>query len=700
VISSAPVHEIAVDTVSRWESFFQRTEYMQKVREIADLYPELSSIIVDFQAIDHVDSDLAEQLLDHPDACLAAGREAICNLMHQDMRHASIALRVTRLPRDARVRIRDLRGRHIGRLVAFPALVTRSVQPKHNIIIGAFQCARCGQVVMEQMRDRAFQEPLECYKDQDGCGRTSSSTKFRLISERSSTEDVQKIECQEPLDDLVGGASPARMTVWLSGELAGTVSAGARVIVNGIMRTVRGNGKSAVLDAEVDAISIEQQSQRFTDIEITPEEEAEFEKASKDPQIFDHLVSSIAPAIKGYENEKAGLLLQLFGGVPKQLDDGSRRRGDIHILLVGDPGVAKSQLLEYMSHLAPHGVYASGKSSSGVGLTCAATRDADWGEGQWTLQAGAMVQANGGNLFVDELDKMTAEDRSAMHEGLESQRITVHKAGLDATLPTECSLAAAANPKYGRFEDTEELAAQIDLPDTLQSRFDLIYMMRDKPNLKVDRDIASHILQAHRRGGALLNRYEVGMDAVMEDTAEIAPTYSMDWLRKYIAWSKRVIPVMTTTAAKLIEDQYVTIRATGQGQDSSVPITARQLEGYVRLSEAMARARHSKAVEPRDAKLAIDLCEYALQRVSGSGESRDVDRIMSGTSKKDRSKILLILEIIRSAGRQGISRTEVSEVAHERHRIEEHETATVLTRLLERGEIMYRDMNKGIVAVV
>lgn len=677
---------------------------MLKVRELADLYPDVQSITVAYGDVDQYDSDLAVHLLDRPDDTLAAAVLAVKNLMHQDMRHARITVRVDRLPRDARVSIRELRVKHIGRLVSFPALVTRSIQPRSNIIMGAFRCGRCGAIIKEEMLDRKFTPPMECYKEQDGCGRSAGTTKFRLLAEDSLREDVQKIECQEPLEDLVGTTSPARMTVWLSGELAGTVKAGARVVVNGILRAVN-DGKTAGEDYSFDAISIEQQSQTFADLEITPEEEAEFEAESKriDDQgrgIFDRLVASTAPAIFGYDNEKSGLLLQLFGGVPKNLDDGSRRRGDIHILLIGDPGVAKSQMLEYMSHLAPHGVFASGKSSSGVGLTCAAARDTDWGEGQWTLQAGAMVQANGGSLYVDELDKMSPEDRSAMHEGLEAQRITVHKAGLDATLPCECSLAAAANPKYGRFEDSEELAAQIDLPDTLQSRFDLIYMMRDIPNIKQDREISQHVIAAHRRGGALADRYREGMGDIIDATQDIAPIYSMEWLRKYVASSKRIIPVMLDPAVEqYITDKYVAIRGQGVGQDKSVPITARQLEGYVRLAEACARARRSQWVEVCDAEQAVRLSEYALQRVCGEGEARDVDKWQTGTSKKDRGRILPVRDIIGKAGHEGISEKELKGIA-EAKGIKPSEVESVISKLLEKGEIMWLDMAKRILAVV
>lgn len=681
--------------VSKWERFFQATEYVQKVREVADLYPDVSSITVAYSDLDNFDDDLAAYLLQDPRIAITAAQHAVHNLMHQEKRKAEISIRVNKLPRDAKMSIRDLRGRTLSTLVSFEALVTRVQQVKNNVLVGAFQCLRCGHIVKHDMEPGKYSEPFECYKEQEGCGRSSGTTRFRFLPDdpATKTEDVQKVECQEPLEDNRGGTSPSRITVWLSGDIAGSVTAGDRVSVNGIPRMVMTSPKSSIMDNEVDAVSVEFQDKEFADIEISEEDAAEFEREVKDPGLYKTLIGSIAPSIKGHDKIKEGLLLQLFGGWPKDLDDGSRLRGDIHILLVGDPGVAKSAMLRYMSSLAPRGVFASGKSSTAAGLTVAATKDAEWGEGRWTLEAGAMVLADGGFLAVDELDKMREEDRSAMHEGMEQQFIHVSKAGITATLPTRCSILGAANPKYSRFESSRYLSEQIDLAPTLLSRFDLIFVIQDIPNKNNDAEIARHILNAHARGGALANRHEGGMEKILNETVDMVPPYPPEKLRKLAAYAKRRRPTLSSPAKKLIGDHYVKIRGQGEG-DGTVPITPRQLEGYVRLAEASARTRLSWWVEETDAKRAISLVEYYLSKLAGSGSDMEFDKIY-GTPKKERTKEFVVTDIIKAAGLDGIKLSEVEELADAKE-IPPNEVREIVKKGKARDEIVEVDPELGL----
>lgn len=702
MISSGPVqHELPVDVVSRWEAFFQGTEYMQRVRELEDLYPDRTSIYIDFSAVDRHDSEMAIDLIDHPVASLRAAAQAVKQLMHDAMRDADISVRVSKLPRDVRVGIRDLRGQHLGRLVCFDALVTRATQAKHDVRIGMFRCARCGQVIKHPMEAQLFSEPLECYKDQDGCGRSGGTTRFRFLADEAITEDIQKIECQEPLEGS-SGTSPARITVWLTGDISGTVTAGNRIILNGIPRMARSaeKPKSTVMDTEVIAISAEVQGQEFGELEVTDEDREMFEAAARDPALYTNLIGSIAPSIRGYEVEKAAMLLQLFGGVPKVLDDGSRLRGNIHLLLVGDPGVAKSVMVRYMSKLAPRGVFASGKSSSAAGLTCAAVPDAGWGEGRWVLEAGAMVLADNGFLAVDELDKMDDKDRSSMHEGMEQQEIHVNKAGITATLPTRCSILAAMNPKLGRFDENLALVDQLNIPDTLVSRFDAVFIIQDRPNESKDSDISAHILASHRRGGALANRYEEGMDAILAETDNVAPIYDAAYMRKYVAYAKRINPVLSNEAVQMIQQHYVTIRKLGEGNDKAVPITARQLDGYIRMAEASARMRLSRWVEEVDARRAIDLVEYYLNLFTSTGGERDADRLMTGIPRKDRSDLAIILDTIKEAGQRGITLDELVEIAEAKYRIADSKARSIVRKLKEKGEIMEPNPSKGLLMVV
>ena len=1440
---------VDVSMVSKWEAFFQGTEYIQRIREVSDLYPGLRSIFVVYADLDRFDPDLAVYLLEHPDLGLLAGKQAIKNLMHAEMRRADINLRVTALPRDSRVEIRDLRAKHVSKFVSVEGLVRKATEVRPKITDALFQCLRCGHVIKEVQEGLFFKEPMECYKEQDGCGRSAGTTKFKLLTDESRFVDTQKLEVQESPEGLRGGAQPERLTGYLEDDIAGTVSPGDRIVLNGILRSVQKGqpAKSTLFDINLDVVSAEFQQHEYEEINITAEDEEKIEEIARSPDVFKKIIASISPTIYGYDTEKEALALQLFSGVPKVLDDGTRIRGDIHILLIGDPGVAKcvtgdtdivmadtstrkikdvveealakgpveeiddgftavadlpvitfslrgrmepgkavrvwkrdsprkmvrvrtvkgrtlvmtpthplfvqygprimpreinslkegtliavytglwrptddqnygwdcgfdfdeiesketipaeeewvydlevqdshnyiangivshnSQMLRYMSRLAPRGIYASGKSSSAAGLcvgpetritvdgedvaiggfveermsspqetrpgqwsqevddqcsvltmsdmcqtprgvrsiwriktpsflveleeksgkrltltpetkvwgkpdganegwvkasdikegqpilvhdaasgtfrwsevlgrrlkegdlppfvydltvdtshsfiangfvvhnTAAAVKD-DFGEGRWTLEAGALVLADKGHacieenqpvvtgrglvpikevrigdtvlnysngpsqgivkrvldkgrkrtirvrlytgeeiectpdhriltsggwkeageltrkdrvhipadysmpglmdrdrfekgflhgfalsdvyyselspkngmgftsavknedraayvtellkkhyniepsehyregstniirghvasfgpnvqhqfssyyfkenikaLFhrdhvplddrdyclgflagvvstdccvshkqgtygvkhivdigigrkkygpgwmerkqrlllamfhrfgimavirrrkvqitsldsynrlveligphvvgknksklypvialtrigshdtlldedyvdwlasvkfntsetvrlglhsriyratkqrkvttllmetlrphwstitkepfrepvknyllnpvievreggtrhvydltidgepnflvsggivhncIDELDKMTEQDRSSMHEAMEQQQISVAKAGITATLQCRCSLLGAANPKYGRFEENQYIADQINMPPALLSRFDLIFALTDKPSAERDANITAHILKTHRRGQ--LKKYEdpsvlEGIDAakILADSTKVQPVLERDFFRKYVAYAKRFNPVLTDEALKIISDFYLKIRKQGEGEGASVPITARQLEAFVRLSEASARARLSNVATADDAQRAVRIVEYYLRKIAGEGDKLDFDIIATGTSHSQREQITIIKDLISNLirngdnidPRKGVSSEVLFKAASERG-ISEERAKTLLKRLSQNGEI-------------
>ena len=312
-----------------------------------------------------------------------------------------------------------------------------------------------------------------------------------------------------------------------------------------------------------------------------------------------------------------------------------------------------------MSLLAPRAIFSSGKSASAAGLTAAAVKD-DFGGDGYTLEAGALVLADKGLACIDELDKMSEQDTSSLHEAMESQKISVAKAGITATLQCRCSLLAAANPKYGRFDqESETLSSQINLPPALISRFDLIFVLTDNPEEKMDRKITQFILNVHQRGQALQYPNQESLDgldlkAIRDNTSNIKPYFEQEFLRKYVAYSKRIVPVMKPEAAKMIENAYMEIRMSGKDK-KTIPITARQLEAYVRLSEASAKMRLSHFVEAQDAQRAIELVSHYLQKITGG----DIDKFMNDTSSKQRKDQMLVMGIIESAGGPGISLDEL-----------------------------------------
>jgi replicative DNA helicase Mcm len=313
-----------------------------------------------------------------------------------------------------------------------------------------------------------------------------------------------------------------------------------------------------------------------------------------------------------------------------------------------------SQLLSYIRHIAPRSVYTSGKGTSSAGLTAAAVQD-DFGDGQqWTLEAGALVLADKGIAAVDELDKMDPDDRSAMHEGLEQQEISISKAGINATLKSRCSLLGAANPKYGRFDQYEPIGEQIDLEPALISRFDLIFTVTDQPDPEKDANLADHIINTNYAGELHTQRTSTTnsnftQQEVDEATKDVAPEIEPELLRKYIAYAKRTCyPTMTDEAKQAIRDFYVDLRAKGADEDAPVPVTARKLEAIVRLSEASARVRLSDTVEIEDAERVIEIVRSCLQDIGVDPETGqfDADVVETGRSKTQRDRVKNIRQLI------------------------------------------------------
>ncbi|MEM2892264.1 MAG: minichromosome maintenance protein MCM [Thermoplasmata archaeon] len=682
------------DLVAIWEEFLGGDERRHQVSAIADLYPEVRSLYVDFSDIEKFDPDLANYTLTNPTMALKCAEDALKRMVSHALTSPYVHFRVKGLPHDSRVEIRKLRAKHLGTFVSIEGLLRKATEVRPRVTVAEFECVRCGHRITVEQEGMQFHEPLECPKDEGGCGRGTGSTKFRLLTDPSRFVDTQKIEIQEPPEGLRGGAQPERLVGYVEDDIAGRVSPGDRVILNGILRsTQKGTQvKSTLFEIHLDVNSIEYEEHEYEEIVITPEDELKIREFASSADVFEKIVASISPTIYGYELEKEALALQLFGGVGKVMDDGTRIRGDIHIALIGDPGTAKSQILRYMAQLAPRGIYTSGKSSSAAGLTAAAVKD-EFGEGRWTLEAGALVLADKGLACIDELDKMNDQDRSSIHESLEQGTISVAKAGITATLQSRCAVLGAANPKYGRFDENRSIAEQIDLPPALLSRFDAIFTMTDRPDSEQDRKVAAHILKAHRRGEVRLQESpealaEVDAAEIMRDSAGLVPAMDRDFLRKYVAYSKRITPVMSDEAVRTLEGYYISIRKMGEGEEASVPITARQLEALIRLSEASARARLSPMVTTEDAQRAIKIVEYYLSKVASEGGRRDIDIIATGTSRSQREQIYVIRSLVQqlSDERRGVS----AEVLIQRalsENIPEDRVRALLKRLSDAGEV-------------
>jgi replicative DNA helicase Mcm len=641
-----------MDYVAKWEEFL-RSRYWDDLLELADSYPDERSIIVQFSDLDRYDPDFAEELLEsNSDEVLEAARTALLEVdLPMDVYLDRAHVRVIGLPRKRK--IRDLTYENIGKFLAIEGMVKTVTETRPKIVSAAIQCRRCGYTFFKEQTGAKFDDQnIKCQNQ--ACDRGGP---FRLMVDKSKFIDACKVRLQEFPEGLKGGQSPQTINVELEDDIARKVQAGNRVVINGILKAVqRSNpqaGKSNYFDYFLQAASLEMKEQEFEEIEITPDDEKEILRLSRDPSINDKIVRSIAPAIYGNEEVKAALALQLFSGHEKNLPDGTRIRGDIHILLCGDPGIAKSQLLRYMTKIAPRAVYTSGKGVTSAGLTATVVRD-ELSDGRWTVEAGALVLADKGMAAVDELDKMEEDDRNALHQAMEQQIVSINKAAVSATLMSRCSMLSAANPKEGRFDKYEPIAPQINLTPALMSRFDLIFVLDDVPEESKDDRISDHIIKSNA-AGEMLNQFnnkilEISQDELDQALEIVKPEIDPALLRKYVAYSrKKFFPLMSSDAQKHLQKFYKSIRAIGQGGDKPVPVTARQLEALIRLAEARARIRLSQVVTEEDAQSVIEIVASCLKKIGIDKDTGlpDIDAIELGATKSMRDKTKEVLDLIR-----------------------------------------------------
>lgn len=609
-----PIDNKKVSTV-RLEEFFS-TRCKDDIFAILDEYPEEKSVIIDYNALEMFDPDTADLLIEKPEETLDAASKSIINIDPQ-RKNAELNVRFKNVRNN--VPLRYLRSEYIGKFIAVDGIVRKSDEIHPRIMTAVFECRSCMRMHEVPQSSNIIHEPAVCNE----CGGRS----FKLLQDESRYMDTQTVKVQEPLENLSGGDQPSQINVILEDDMVDTLTPGDKVRVTGILKTVR-DERTKRFNNYIYGNYIEPLEQEFEELEISEEDEEKIIKLAKSPDIYEKIINSTAPSIQGYYEVKEAIAFQLFGGTAKELDDKTRIRGDMHILIVGDPGIGKSQILKYVSKLAPRGIYTSGKGTSGVGLTAAAVRD---DLGGWSLEAGALVLGDKGNVCVDELDKMREEDRSAIHEALEQQTISIAKAGIMATLNSRCSVLAAANPKFGRFDRYKSIAEQIDLPSPILSRFDLIFIIEDKPNAERDHSLAGHILKIHQEHNV---------------PYEIEP----EFMRKYIAYARRSVqPTLTKEAAEALQDFYVTMRSGAIDEESPVPITARQLEALVRIAESSARIRLSDDVTREDAERAIQLQENCMKQVGYDPDTGkvDIDKVEGRTSKSERDKINIVIDIIK-----------------------------------------------------
>jgi replicative DNA helicase Mcm len=618
------------DPESLFLDFFKMDKYRERISTMA--ISGNKSFVVDFDELLAAEPKLAQQLIDKPDDYLEyANRAAKAQLQIEEPEYAeeivNITVRFRGLPEATPLRV--LGSKHIGKFVMLDGIVVRASPARPMVMEAAFKCKWCGAMSNVTQSGPFLTAPSACSAPE--CRRKSS---FDFIQEESTFIDSQDVRIQERPEDLPPGQLPRWLDIkLLERDLVDAARPGDHVSVVGVTRAVAarlpkvGQLRSFTLHLDTNFIDVE--SKEPEKVLITPEEEKKIVELSKDADIHNKILHSLAPSIYGLDHLKEAVMYLLFGGTAKHFPD-ITIRGDMNVLIVGDPGTAKSQLLQYVSKIAPRGLYTSGRGTTAAGLTAAVLRDKSGG---MTLEAGALVLADKGVAAIDEMDKMRTEDRVAIHEVMEQHTVSVAKGGIVATLNARTSILAAANPTLGRYDPYRTVSENISLPVTILSRFDLIFVLRDVPEEVKDAQMTEHILDLHRRG-----------------TVPTEAPVDSELFRKYVSYAKNIKPQLTHEALDCLKDFYLRMRSASETEGTPVAITARQLESLVRLAEARARVALRDKVTLDDAERAIDIMKISLEQVGidMSSQKFDIDIIMTGKPKSLRDRLSIILGLITS----------------------------------------------------
>ena len=705
----------AHDASARWRTFLEEakeTEVMTLLSRQSN-FPFLS---VPFHELQTFDPDFAEDVLQYPKQVLSAGSKTLMEICRERGEEIDALLRVGELPGDTRVPLREIGSSDIDKLRSVDVIVTKISEIKPRIHRAVFRCESCGvEIEVDQENERELKEPLKC-PDGDGCGLPKAQTRFDLILISSRMVNNQWIEIQEQPEYVPSGAQPRRGMVLIEGDQVNKHLPGERITANVIpvvRSEVRNRKKTPMFDVIFHLISSEHESTPFTEIAIDEEDSARIIEISKREDLMPLIQRSIAPSIFAtgiLGHVKRSLALQLFGGVSRRLNDKTRSRGDIHILLMGDPGVAKSQLLSFISALSPRGRFATGGGVSGAGLTAAAVRDA-FGDGRFALEAGVLPLSDRGLAAIDEFDKISTDDRRMMHPAMEQQQVHVAKGGITATLHSRCAILAAANPEDGRFskrgKNTSVMRSfkETGLPPPLASRFDIIWMIRDEVRIHDDERIARHILDNRTTGKSealLENSIELGSPDPTEESFLVTTDngeehLTQNFLRKYIAFAKRTIHPQLDQEAKTAILKYYTEERQSFGRedesssqnefgdkDTVIPITARALEALIRLTEAHARMHLQEVATVENAKVALAVFRHWREESGIEDESE----LHSGVPVRARSNNSAIMNMVRDicSEKGEANLTEIYNLALPR-KISESEVDRVIGKMLQTGEL-------------
>lgn len=611
--------EVFNDFIRNFQRENGERPYEQQLRVLG--YSSPDPLVVDFHDLYDHDEDLARELIENP-----------AFVLHQFKVQCSNRVRIHHLAVTSS--IRDMKTKSLGKFIMVEGIAVKSGQKTSKITSAAFKCTSCGASFHMEQKNQFLRHPTKC-------AACNSRSGIEIDYAESEFIDHQIIEAQEAPDQLPPGETPCKLEVVLEEDLTGTVKPGDRVQITGVLLVKMNSPKSSKLELAryLLANHVVTANQNHFLQELTPQQIEEAQLLAKDPFIMTRLTRSFAPSIYGHYHIKKALVLQQFGSEAVVKPD-VRKRGDIHALLVGDPGCGKSQLLIFAAKLSHRGIYTVGRGSTAAGLTVSVSREKDGG---FVLEVGALVIADTGHCSMDEIEKMRPEDRDAIHPAMEQQIIPVAKGGIHTTLNARCSILAAGNPTLGRYNPYQNIAQNIsNLPITLLSRFDLIFIMRDLPS--EEQDAATS-------------------DVVLDIATDTPSTLSLEQLKSYIAVSKTIKPLLTQEVAEHLKQYYIKVRQASieGGEASAISITVRQLESLIRLTKAHARAHLREETTLIDADAAIDLFTESMHQVGIDPETgqMDIDMVELGKPRSMQAKLGVVLTVVSTIElHQGIAEEE------------------------------------------
>ncbi|KAK6941081.1 MCM N-terminal domain [Dillenia turbinata] len=511
--------------------------------------------------------------------------------------------------------IREVKASYIGQLVRISGIVTRCSDVKPLMQVAVYTCEECGFEIYQEVTARVFMPLFECPSSRCSTNRAKGNLILQLRA--SKFMKFQEAKIQELAEHVPKSHIPRTMTVHLRGELTRKVAPGDVVELSGIFLPIPYTGFRAmraglVADTYLEAMSVTHFKKKYEEYELIGDEEEQIARLAEDGDIYNKLAQSLAPEIFGHEDVKKALLLLLVGAPHRKLKDGMKIRGDIHICLMGDPGVAKSQLLKHIINVAPRGVYTTGRGSSGVGLTAAVQKDPVTNE--MVLEGGALVLADMGICAIDEFDKMEESDRTAIHEVMEQQTVSIAKAGITTSLNARTAVLAAANPAWGRYDLRRTPAENINLPPALLSRFDLLWLILDRADMDSDLKMAQHVLHVHQNKEPPALGFTPLEPSILRYICDafIVDTLMCEDPRAYISAARKLSPCVPRELEEYIATAYSSIRQ--DEAKSNAPhsyTTVRTLLSILRISAALARLRFSETVAQSDVDEALRLMQMS-----------------------------------------------------------------------------------------